>query len=755
MERYLSAREELIRAAVPGIASARWLARLTDEQLLELADAAAIEHLGRRTRWCLIALGGYGSGALLPGSDLDILIISNANSATLKPFVEAILYPLWDAGLAVGHQVRSRKEQLRAVREDTATLTSTLTGRVIAGDEKLGIDVLHTCARDTGKRLDKIIAELQSRERPGSPYLLEPELKEGAGGRRDFDELTWTAAALSSAPQSDPSILVPLGLMSTERFTLLEQAADTVASARWELDLTGTTETMTLDIAEDLKTDPQKVQRALEDTHHILLQTRRRVLEHRKPDTDNITSADAIDLMEQGAEGLSALEESIWSGHLEPLVPGLHDLMTLRRPGLAHQLTVGAHCCLAATLVYDIAAGHAAGVLAQRSAAEIPDLRPLALAALVHDIGKETPGPGHAERGTSATRSTARSFRMDGHANLMSDLVLHHLLLPEAASHQDLDDEDAILRVAETLGNRNLVAPLHVLTAADSIATGPGIWTDWQAALTGKLVARLDAALSAEVDGAGIAHTAEEVRMAALLEARGLDPRVIGFIEIAPMRYLCAREPEMVVRDAGLVADVMRAQVPGAHALDIRVGPTDDSFNVTVASRDVPGLFATISGAIALTGLDILGVEAHRGGTHVALDTFTVRSSTRATLGPETWTKLERTLDLALRGRLAIGVRLAERQREYRQTSRRVPTVAIDTSDPFAIVLTIEAPDRRGLLYDIASAIDDAGLDIVSVTATTHSGVAQDVFRITDLDGEVPRDTGLLGQLKMRLRELR
>ncbi len=111
MERYLSAREELIRAAVPGTSSARRLARLTDEHVLELAEQAAGEHLGKRVRWSLIALGGYGSGALLPGSDLDILVVSNASSATLKPFIEAILYPLWDAGLDVGHQVRSRKEQ--------------------------------------------------------------------------------------------------------------------------------------------------------------------------------------------------------------------------------------------------------------------------------------------------------------------------------------------------------------------------------------------------------------------------------------------------------------------------------------------------------------------------------------------------------------------------------------------------------------------------------------------------------------------
>jgi [protein-PII] uridylyltransferase len=754
MQRYLSAREELVRAAVPGIPSARRLARLTDEHLADLAEASASRHLGRRTRWTLIALGGYGSGALLPGSDLDLLVISNASSATLKPFAEDVLYPLWDAGLEVGHQVRSRRDQTRAVREDMKTLTSTLTGRVIAGDQDLGIGVLRDCAAGAGKRVASVMAELHERERPGSPYLLEPDLKEGAGGRRDFDELTWTAAVLTGAPQSDPSALVSLGLLSAEQLARLQSAADVIAAARWELDLMGASQPMTLDVADELETSPQEVQRALEDTYHILAQTRRRVLQRGGIDTGSMSSVEVTALLETGLDGLPALEEAIWAGRLETLVPGLADLMALRRPGVAHQLTVGAHCCYAAALVREISAGHTGGEAVHRSAAEIDDLRPVALTALVHDIGKETPGPGHAERGASTAYSAARAFGLDDAADTMASLVRHHLLLPETASREDLDDEDAVLRVAEELGDRTLVAPLHVLTAADSIATGPTVWTEWHAALIGKLVARLDSALSDDVDGAGIATLAENTRDQALELSNGEDPHVAEFIRAAPMRYLAIREPEDVVADAGLVAEVRRAPAAEAHAVDVRLGPIRDSYRVTIAARDIPGLLATISGALALTGLDILSVEAHRGGPDVALDTFTVRSATRATPGPETWDKLERTLHQALLGSTAIGVRLAERRRDYRQEPRVAPSVDIQTDDAFAAVVAIRTPDRIGLLYDIAHAIELAGLDIVSVTATTRDGEARDVFRVTDLNGQVPRDAGLLGQLKMRLREL-
>ena len=127
MESYLSQRRALISSAQPGVAAARELAAMTDEAVRELARAASSATGGGR--FALAALGGWGSGAMLPTSDLDILVLSDADEHKLKPFVEAVLYPLWDAGLHVGHQVRTPRGPLRAMREDLASCTAALTGR--------------------------------------------------------------------------------------------------------------------------------------------------------------------------------------------------------------------------------------------------------------------------------------------------------------------------------------------------------------------------------------------------------------------------------------------------------------------------------------------------------------------------------------------------------------------------------------------------------------------------------------------------
>jgi len=750
---YLEQRSALIRDAAPGIDPARRLARLTDDMLVTLASNAEAL-VPAKSRWTLLALGGYGAGALLPASDLDLLLVTEAAPSAFKPFIEAILYPLWDAGLKVGHQVRSGRDQTKAVREELATLTSALTGRPLAGDSALGTDALIACARDALKRSKDVLALMRARPRPDSPYLLEPDLKEGAGGRRDFDELTWIAAVLSGSPQSGPEALVEHEVLDTASLQRVRAAADTLTAARWELQALGGGQLMSLDLAEDLHVDAACVQAALADTYHILNSARRRAAGIRSPHTTAPQDADVFALAAAGETELPRLEELAWQGHLEHLIPGIATLMPLRRPGLAHTLTVGAHCLKAACVISRIGLDIDAGPVAARSAQTVTDPRALIAAALVHDVGKRVSGAGHAERGEGEARVAASLLGLDERGcETVALLVRHHLLLVETATRSDLDDEDAILSAAGALGDRELLGPLHLLTIADSIATGPGAWNEWTAALIGKLVTRLDAALSPDVDGAGISAAAQATRAAALerLPEQAVNER--AFIRDAPLRYLADREPDVVVEHAALVGQLVEERAPGAHAVRIDVGPLEHTYDLTVAARDRHGLLAMLAGVMALAGLDILAVEAVGTRSGIALDTFTVRSATLAPIGTDNWSRLDRLLEAALRDRLAIGVRLNERRRHYRTSSMGIDRVEVLANDPYAAVVRIRATDRAGLLYDIARAMAESGLEIRSMTATTRHDTADDVFRVTDSNGQVPEE-GLLGMLRMRLREL-
>jgi len=747
VDTYLAAREALLSSAEPGRAAARRLSDLTDEAVRELSLTASSRFFGR---FALVALGGWGCGAMQPMSDLDILVLSDASAAKVKPLVEAVLYPLWDAGLDVGHQVRSPREQMHAMRVDLATCTAALTARPFAGDIPWAENALAACAADAHKRARTLLRELATRPRPGSPYLLQPDLKDGAGGRRDYDELTWTAALLSGAVQRDPSALVSAGILTADEYAALDGAARTLARARWCLGVLGAGNLLSLDTLADLPDGlAEDTQTALATSASLLTRARRRAQGDAVEPDDALTPDEVFALLDAGEAGLESLEVAAQSGRLETLAPGFRDLMTLRRPGLGHQLTVGAHSLRAASIVTSLPAESALA----RSAAAIEHPRTLQVAALAHDVGKALPGD-HALAGAPVARDIARRFGLDDHdVDDVADLVAGHLLLAEIANHIDIDDEDAVLSAAARIRRRELLAPLHVLTAADSLATGPATWSAWTAALIGSLVARLDAALSADVDGAGLATRGESVRSAALLALGDDQPETRTFVHAAPLRYLAGRQPADVTRDARLATSLASSGAAYEVRTAVSPGLADATYALTVIALDRPQLLARIAGAISLAGLDILAVDAYGARNGIVLDTFTVTSATLRPVTAETFTGLDRLLVAALRDRLELRTRLAERRRHYPARSQAPLEVQV-VSAGYDTAVRVSAPDRPGLLHDLAQAVSATDLNIRWAKVVTVDGMAIDTFHVVNADGE-PADDGTVGHLSMRIREIR
>jgi [protein-PII] uridylyltransferase len=169
-----------------------------------------------------------------------------------------------------------------------------------------------------------------------------------------------------------------------------------------------------------------------------------------------------------------------------------------------------------------------------------------------------------------------------------------------------------------------------------------------------------------------------------------------------------------------------------------------------VAAPDRHGLLAILTGTFALAGLDILGANSAPSRSGVALDTFIVTSATLAPVSAETWSRLERMLAASLAGRFALSVRLTERRRHYVSRTSGAAEIRIE-EDALGALLHVRAPDRVGLLHDIARAISDSGLDVRSLTATSRAGWAEDTLRLEYVTGA---GAGALGQLAMRLREL-
>ena len=191
--------------ALTGLQSGRLLGRLLDGVITALHACAADEtrratpDLGTDEPLAISATGGYGRGVLAPFSDIDLLFITHeAPSPATHATVEYMLYFLWDLGLKVGHATRSVAECIAEARRDLTVRTSMIDARLLSGDQALfdGFQsAFHAfCHQDgAGSFIVAKQAERDARHRRygESPFLVEPNIKEGRGGLRDLQTLYW------------------------------------------------------------------------------------------------------------------------------------------------------------------------------------------------------------------------------------------------------------------------------------------------------------------------------------------------------------------------------------------------------------------------------------------------------------------------------------------------------------------------------------------------------------------------------------
>jgi len=149
----------------------------------------------------IVAVGGYGRGELHPGSDIDLLVLlGNDTEKTLfKSEIEAFIQLLWDAGFYLGHSVRTMAECAEDAAGDVVTVTTFMESRLLAGSMDLLDEML--AVTSSGQIWDakeffaaKFEEQKQRHERfHDTAYNLEPNIKEGPGGLRDIQMISWVA----------------------------------------------------------------------------------------------------------------------------------------------------------------------------------------------------------------------------------------------------------------------------------------------------------------------------------------------------------------------------------------------------------------------------------------------------------------------------------------------------------------------------------------------------------------------------------
>ena len=194
---------------------------LVEDVVRRLWQELISSDLGGPAGFALVALGGFGRGWLFPHSDVDILFLhANDGGEALRDPIRRFSQELWDLHMKVSPTTRSLAECDRFDPANVEFTISLLDARYLAGDrelfDRLRNKMIPKLVMRECQPLVQSLAEV-TRTRHAkygdTVFHLEPSVKDGPGGLRDFNVANWLA--LISAIDKlhdwpDPAALLPL-----------------------------------------------------------------------------------------------------------------------------------------------------------------------------------------------------------------------------------------------------------------------------------------------------------------------------------------------------------------------------------------------------------------------------------------------------------------------------------------------------------------------------------------------------------------
>ena len=708
--------------------------------LSRLLDAALVELAGEGAAFAVVAVGGSGRSEQARHSDIDVmlLIAGHADDRALRA-----LYPLWDAGLKVGHSVRTVADAVEAGGANVETFTAILDARYLAGDRALFdrfVRARGPLVRGRRRWLRDELATRREQARQREPWqLLATDVKGGRGGLRDVQAVHWLDAAEAIARGDDPPGY-PAALAEVHEHLLrtrnaVHALADRPTDVYRPEQARAVAEWLgveSLEWGRDLYAAMRAVDAAA--TARIAATGRWRLPWRRASRQGAAASVEAsgisaVRALLRGAEAGGPLEPLGATPWLAALLPEWEVLRA--RPHIApfHIHPVDVHVMRAvvearAILVQDTFEAGTPAV-----AREFGDDDQVLLAMLLHDIGKGH-GGGHPEVGALIAQRFAERAALPAEAtrHLVTSVRLH-LLLPNIATRRDIADPAVIAETAQRIGDAQMLRLLYLVSIADARASGPNVWSPWKAQLMRAFYGRLMAVLAADAPDAVLPTI--EGTVAALRDVVAAET-VRAHLRGMGGDYLVSTPPDRVTQHI----EMIEAAAGGTAVRRDRLGELD---RLTVVMRDRTGLIQAIAGTLAGHNASVLGGVAHTREDGVAIQVWHVTDVLGVGIDDRRWERILAAVPQAVAGTFPIDERLAEVRATYPPPARpvEVPTsVLIDNAASREYtVLEVSTGDRRGLLYGVTRLLHERRLDIRLAKVDTIGPEVVDAFYIRHEDG--------------------
>ena len=445
-------------------------------------------------------------------------------------------------------------------------------------------------------------------------------------------------------------------------------------------------------------------------------------------------------------------------GILELVIPEFHGIDALVIRDAYHRYTVDEHTFVLIDTLHGLSTaekGDGLGVWAAKFAQLLRDLphpELLMIGALLHDTGKGHAGEGHAAESARMAANVLGRLELDGYeTELVLELIRKHLEM-SAALRRDVFDRETIRAFAARVPNPELLKMLTLFTYADIAAVHPDALTAWKAENLWRLYNATTNYLDRSVDEERVAAEANSellLRIHALLPRQR--ERVNFYLEGFPQRYLQTRTPEVLKTHVEMAWGL--DEESNGIALDFRYAPGVSE--LTLITRDRPMLFASMAGALAGWGMNIVTADAFSNAHGVVVDSFRFSDTFRTLeLNESERVRFVASVRDVMAGKADLEALLASRRRGRRKTAKMRVESRVDfdnSASTHSTLLQVVAQDTPGLLRALSLTLADQGCNIEVALVDTEGETAIDVFYVTrggcKLD-PVERDTLRSGLLE-------
>ena len=803
--------------------------------------------------FALVATGGFGRGWLFPHSDIDLLFLhGNGNSETeFKEPIRRFSQELWDLRLKLSPATRNLAECEKLDPNNVEFAISLLDCRYLAGDRELFSRLREKAVpRLVGRDCQNLIQNLGELTRArhhkfgNTVFHLEPNVKDGPGGLRDYNVANWLA--LISAMEKlkvwpDAKTLLPV---SSRR--ALDAALDFQMSVRcflhfrhgrhdntltWEMQ----DEAAARKIGASFGMNEAEIANAADwmrvyfghvrNVHRVCNQLLEEIPAawsslyrqfqgwRSKVASDDFSVVDGLIFLKQpqplgglrdpemllrlfhfmaenglklsttteykveqalpalaatpprGAELWLYLQETLVQPHaadalramnalrlLTLLLPELKGIEALVVRDFYHRYTVDEHSFLAIENLHRLKESKSewdqrfAGLLSEL---EQPEL--LYLALLLHDSGKAVPSENHVELSLELTDSCAARLDLDPvDRETVRYLVASHLEMA-AATRRDVFDPANVKSFAEKVGVPERLKMLCLMTYADVKAVNPESMTPWKAdnlwqlyiACANHLGRSADERVHTTDDGSGVGPST-------LAHLRSLAPvagkKINIFLEGLPQRYLRIHGATDVLAHAEMAARL------GQDGVQLSLKQVRHWYELTLITTDRPFLFASVSGALAAWGMNIVKANAFSNAAGIVVDTFYFTDRFRTLeMNLQEWERLKKSIAAVIKGEADVARMLRDRLKSEKADSTKVKIATQiefdDDCSAHSTLVQILTQDRPGLLYQMCSLISKHECNIEIALIETEGQMAIDILYLTSGGAKLGADRqAALGQ---------